>query len=126
MPKEIAHEFGNLYSSLYNLFSPFLPPSAIEEYLSSAHLSHLPSPVRQDLEAPISIGELQEVGATKTEKAPGPDGFSILYYKTLLGSHMLKVFNALGQSTSFPPATLLAHISVIPKEGKDPSVCGSY
>lgn len=107
---------------------PFnLSPSAIEAYLSSAHLS---SPVCRELEAPITIKELQAaVRAVKLGKAPGPDGFTIQYYTTLmplLGPRMLKVFNALGQSTSFPPATLLAHISVIPKEGKHPTVCGSY
>lgn len=39
---------------------------------------------------------------------------------------MIKVYNALGQKTAFPPDAPLAHISVIPKEGKDPSQCGSY
>lgn len=39
---------------------------------------------------------------------------------------MVKVFNGLGQTTLFPPESLLAHVSVIPKEGKDPSVCRSY
>lgn len=33
---------------------------------------------------------------------------------------MIKVYNALDQTTAFPPDALLAHISVIPKEGKEP------
>lgn len=62
----------------------------------------------------------------KSGKALDPNGITIQNYKTLLpllGPHMIIVFNALGQS---PPATLLAHISVISKEGKDPSDCRSY
>lgn len=39
---------------------------------------------------------------------------------------MVKFFNAFGSETIFPRETLKAHISVIPKEGKDPTSCGSY
>lgn len=39
---------------------------------------------------------------------------------------MLKLFNALGSSASFTAETLLAHISVIPKEGKGLTYCGNY
>lgn len=39
---------------------------------------------------------------------------------------MHKFFNALGSTTTFPCDTLSAHIAVIPKEGKDPTSCGSY
>lgn len=51
------------------------------------------------------------------------------YYKallSLLGPHMVKTFNTLGQFSSFPPATPLAHILFISKEGKVPSSCNSY
>lgn len=36
------------------------------------------------------------------------------------------MFNALGQTTTFPLDALLSHISVNRKEGKDPSDCSSY
>lgn len=65
----------------------------------------------------------------KHGKAPGPDGLTIQCYNNLfplLGMHMVKVFNAVGQTTAYPPDALLAHISVIPKKGKDPLDCGSY
>lgn len=39
---------------------------------------------------------------------------------------MTKTYNELGRSAALPPEALLAHISVIPKEGKDPAECGSY
>lgn len=39
---------------------------------------------------------------------------------------MVQTFNAMGHGTGFTPETLKAHITVIPKEDKDPSICGSY
>lgn len=81
LPKDIAQAFGECYSSLYNLASSPPFPSSLEEYLSSARLSCLPSLVRCNLEAPITIEELFTVVKTvKPGKAPGPDGFTIQYY----------------------------------------------
>lgn len=85
---------------------------------------------RDTLEDPITIEELQgAMGATKLGKAPGPDGLTTQYYKALLPSpapFMVTFFNGLGSSATFAADTLQAHISVIPKEGKDPASCGSY
>lgn len=39
---------------------------------------------------------------------------------------MAKEFSEVGQTAALPPETLLAHITVIPKNGKDPSECGRY
>lgn len=39
---------------------------------------------------------------------------------------MAKLLIALSSDMEFPRDTLKAHISVIPKEGKDPSSCNSY
>lgn len=93
-------------------------------------MPQLSTAVGEAMEDPITLDELQgAVKATKLGKAPGPDGLTIQYYNTLLsslGQLMVKLFNALGSDTSFPRATPQAHISVIPKEGKDPTSCGSY
>lgn len=59
----------------------------------------------------------------KQGKAPGPDGYSLLYYKTfghLLTLHFLSAYNAAGEGTIPPKDTLRAHITVIPKEVKIP------
>lgn len=112
--KNIAQSFGEYYFYLYNL--PDNPPSQtqLNNYLSSAHLPRLSSLQWGDLEVPITLEELQSaVGSAKPGKAASPDSYTILYYKTLLpllGPHMVKTFNALGQSSSFPSVTLLAHI----------------
>lgn len=39
---------------------------------------------------------------------------------------MVQFFNDLGTEAAFPSDTLRAHISVILKEGKDPTLCSSY
>lgn len=39
---------------------------------------------------------------------------------------MHKFFNSLGSGINFPRDSLSAHITVIPKDGKDPTLCGSY
>lgn len=63
----------------------------------------LPTKVSDLLDDPITLEEIQGAfGATKSGKAPGPDGFAIQYYKTLLpslGKFMSKFFNALGSGT---------------------------
>lgn len=65
----------------------------------------------------------------KQGKAPGPDGYSLLYYKTfgnLLTPHFLSAYNVAGEGTIPPRDGLWAHITVIPKEGKDPLLCQNY
>lgn len=65
----------------------------------------------------------------KPGKAPRPDGFTLQYYKTILpilGPYMVKLFNAVGSDTIFPRDTLKTRVSVIDREGKDPTSCGSY
>lgn len=66
---------------------------------------------------------------TISGKAPEPDGLTIQYYKTLLPSldtHLVKILNELSKGGTFHNSTLQAQISVIPKDGKDPTQCGSY
>lgn len=65
----------------------------------------------------------------KPGKAPGPDSYTLQYYKTLLpilGPRLVTLFNWVGVDGAFARETLGAHISVIHKEGKDPAACSSY
>lgn len=97
----------------------------INDYLVASGLPCLLSPVRQELEAPNILEELQTVvGSAKTSKALGPDGFTVQYCKLLshaLGPYLFKMFNRLGNSASFHAESLKALIAVIPKDGKDPA-----
>lgn len=90
----------------------------------------LTTEVQEELGAPIRLEELEQaISSTKTGKTPGPDRYTLQYYKTLLrllGPHMVDLFNALGADTVLPSDTLRAHISIIPKECKEPTLCSSY
>lgn len=60
------------------------------------------------------------------DKAPGPGGYSLPYYKTfgdLLIPHFLSAYI---EGTIFPEDTLQAHITVVPKEGKYPLYYQNY
>lgn len=65
----------------------------------------------------------------KMGKAPGPDGYTLSYYKTFaekLAPRFIAAYNSVCEGKRILTETLLAHITVIPKEGKDPSQCPSY
>lgn len=69
------------------------------------------------------------IGAMKTGKAPSLDGYTIQYCNTFLpiiGPGMVAFFNAVGAEVTFLRDTLKAHISLILKEVKDSTSCGSY
>lgn len=69
------------------------------------------------------------ISNTALGKSPGPDGYSILYYKKIskiLVPKLCNYFNALGAGEMPREESLLAHITLIFKEGKDPAAPGSY
>lgn len=109
LPKEISQCFGYFHSRLYSI--PQIPfhPYAVSSYLDSVPLPRIPSQAREAMETPFTSDELSwAIKSSKTGKAPGPDGFIVLYYhelQTLLIPHMLKLFNSLGQTSSFHDAT---------------------
>lgn len=56
-------------------------------------------------------------------------GLTVHYYKTLLPHilpHFIKALNSLRHDLKFSRDSLLAHITVVPKEGKDPMSYASY
>lgn len=65
----------------------------------------------------------------KRGKSPGPDGFTIQYYKTflpILWSPFKAAFNALLDVHDPPTSLLEVHITVIPKGNKDPMQADNY
>lgn len=132
----MAESFRVFYEALYNLHSS---PSgernqnsleAIETYLAAAKLPSLNEEEIDLLSQPITADDLTKALAnTPTGKAPGPDGFTITYYKTFqtqLAAHFVTAFNAILDNHVIPTDILQASISVIPKPEKDPLLCASY
>lgn len=62
-------------------------------------------------------------------KAPGPDGLIVAYYHAFVDTllpFLTSYANSVSAGVGFHPETLHAYITVLPKPGKDPSLCGSY
>lgn len=59
LPKQITGKFRDFYSSLYNLPDRSPAQTTMENYISSSQLPTLPTKVREELESPITLDELQ-------------------------------------------------------------------
>lgn len=101
--------------------------AAIQTYLQTSGILHLSEEELAALEEPLLAEELATaISNAKTGKAPGQDGYSLLYYRTftsLLTPHFLSAYNDAGTGAVFPADTLQAHITVIEKKGSDPLHC---
>uniref|UniRef100_A0A8C5Q7B2 Reverse transcriptase domain-containing protein n=1 Tax=Leptobrachium leishanense TaxID=445787 RepID=A0A8C5Q7B2_9ANUR len=130
LTSDITATFHKYFSSLYCLRDS--PPSKVDirAYLKESLQSSLPPEVAETLEAPFTPKELVEaIRSTATGKSPGPDGFTIAYYKTFLpylSPHLLKMINSLDDDISLDPSTLRAHIALIPKPDKDHTQVTNY
>lgn len=135
-PSEMGQVFRDFYQSLYNIpaASSTDPPLTTAEtqalYIEQTALPTLDGETIEDLEAPISEDEVaRAITSTPSGKSPGPDGFTPKFYKqfaTLLTPFLTKVFNSISERSVFPPQTLEAHITLIPKPDKDLNVCANY
>ncbi|KAM5151827.1 otoancorin [Mantella aurantiaca] len=135
-PDLIAEQFRRYYKDLYNL--PELTPPVerenhqelLQSYIEETALPMVADPDREQLEEPFSKEELESViNSLVIGKSPGPDGYTPRFYKLFaaeIGPSMLKAFNAVSAAHPFPRQSLEAQIVVIPKEGKDPTLCSSY
>lgn len=130
LPRQIANTLKEYYANLYNIMTPPRTQPLIEAYLSSAQMPTLTPENIADIDALIMSEALELVlHSTKQGKAPGPDCLTLQYYKTLfltLFPHMVTFHNKLRDMAAFSRDTLGAHITVIPKDNKDPTVCSSY
>ncbi|KAM9330707.1 annexin A1 [Gastrophryne carolinensis] len=130
---EIADLFRRFYLTLYNL--PVQQgkrdvEGSMEAYLMDSGMPSLSEEEVEQLEAPITVMELQKaIKASKPGRTPGPDGFSSQYYKTFsdqLLPLMARAFESTATSGSLPRSALEAQIVVIPKGGKDATDCRYY
>lgn len=104
--------------------------SRIADYAAKTALPTIPAETVQDLERPFMEEELTLVlSSLKHNKSPGPDGYTAYFYKTfqgLLTPFMTKTFNTVSTDSPFLSQALEAHITVLPKLSKNPTLCGSY
>ena len=134
--KTIAAEFHRFYTELYNIQTTPLrgegrrEKEEIEKYIKDSKLPTLPLRIIKKLEGPITTEEICKVIKNLPNgKSPGPDGLTNVYYKKyseILVMALCNYFNKLTDSNPLLPEALAAHVTVIPKAGKDPQFCANY
>lgn len=105
--------------------------SRIETHLSLIGFPNLSTEQQAGLELPISTMELLTTARSLPEgKSSGPDCFTKAYYVKsfdwLQAPMCVFFFNSLATDGRFPQGHWVAHITVLPKEGKDPMHSQSY
>lgn len=102
----------------------------MEDFLSNIQLPKLTPEQSKNLSRNITQKEIEAaITHVKSNKAPGPDGFSSEFYKVLKESLipvLQRTFNWILKENKTPPSWSEAVISLIPKEGKDKLECGNY
>uniref|UniRef100_A0A8C5MIE2 Reverse transcriptase domain-containing protein n=1 Tax=Leptobrachium leishanense TaxID=445787 RepID=A0A8C5MIE2_9ANUR len=132
-PRDMTRLFQDHFTSLYSLprTQQQTTPTPTLNFLEKHLRSKLTPVMRDTLEGPISAEELHDaIKSTPTGKTPGPDGFSLKYYKScerLISPAWLASFNGLSRpQCSLPPQTLSATVTLIPKPDKDHTLCGNF
>ncbi len=126
---KINSVFLEFYSDLY---TSELPPCInCEEWpLDKITFPKIDSTIARTLGDPVSISEVVEaIKLLQSGKSPGPDGFTIEFYKAFsisLAPALQNVFNEAFSKGCLPPTLSSASITLIAKKDKDPHLCGSY
>lgn len=84
----------------------------------------------KSLDEPIRLDEIITcVGLMQCNKAPGPDGFPLDFYKkfsTQIAPLLFDMYNESFQQGCLPASLNQASISLLLKKNKDPTLCSSY
>lgn len=128
-PGKINKCFASFYESIYQ--SQGEPdPAAMESFFGNLGLPRLSGESSSSLDADINLNEIKKViSSFPNNKAAGPDGFSIEFFKVFsskLSPLVLRMLNHSMLSSRLPPTLYKANISLIPKPGRDPNLVSSY
>ena len=126
---EINSTFKQYYSDLYTSECDKNFPQ-IDSFFDNLTFPSIQSEHNSFLGGNISSGEiLDAIKSLKSNKTPGPDGFTSDFYKKFapqLSPLLQAMFNESLSSGQLPPTLRQAAITLIPKKGKDPLQCPSY
>lgn len=127
-PLHINQAFVEFYKNLYT--SQGENNRAMHSFLDLLDIPRVPEGAQINLEGKISKQELLDaLTRLPGGKAPGPDGFTIDFFKTFtekLIDPLLEMFNYAIENNQLPQTLQRALIIVLLKPGKDPRLCGSY
>ena len=126
-PKDIADAFASFYQSLYK--EPRLQTLGedTETFLTGLNLPKLSEEASKQMITAIIETEIKK--KLKSNKSPGIDGLPGEFYKCFineLAPVLTKVFRYSLSKNNPPETWSQAIISVIHKEGKDPTLCEGY
>lgn len=128
-PVEISNIFSDYYTKLHS------SESSLHDWEGHNPLDSLTYPQvsetgSTDLGSPVTISEVQEaIRSLQSSKSPGPDGFTIEFYKAFspsLAPILVRLFNDAFLKGHLPPTLTEASITLLLKKDKDPLLCGSY
>lgn len=127
-PKEIRASFKLFYSTLYKSEFP-TNTTKMNQFLDNLENPTIDCDRVKELDAPLSLEELLlSIKAMQSNKAPGPDGFTVEFKKfsDKLAPLLLQMYIESLENGLLPPTLFQASISLLLKPDKDPNLCGSY
>lgn len=129
-PKEVANAFASFYQTLYDKMTPNPTSDEIETFLASLNVPSLSEEISEQMVLDITETEIRDaIKRLKNNKSPGVDGLPGEFYKCFvddLTPTLLKIFRYSLSKDNPPETWSQAIISVIHKEGKDPTQCEGY
>ncbi len=100
------------------------------DLLNSLEYPTIDENIAKNLGDPVTELEIQEaIKSMKSGKSPGPDGFTVEFYKafaSLLAPILVNLYNDSLKVGFLPPTLSDASISLLLKKDKDPTSCDSY
>lgn len=128
-PVAINKTFQSFYFSLYRSEFP-TDTTEMNEFLANLQIPTIKPDQEKELDTPLSLEELKSsIKAMQSNKAPGPDGLPIEFFKKFidkLSPLLLSVFNQSLESGLLSPTLTQASIVLLLKSEKDPTLCSSY
>lgn len=126
--EKIKISFVKFFESLYR--NPKVEKKDIENYLQRIDIPEISPKLREELNKEIDEEEIIEaLKSTNRGKAPGPDGFISLFYKKMteeIGPVFKNLINSIIETKNIPASWKEAHITLIHKEGQDPTDMKNY
>lgn len=129
-PDEISEAFATFYKKLYSNTDTCTDPKTLGIYLENIKLPKLSDETSQAIDGPITREEIVEaIKGLKNNKSPGSDGYCNKFYKVFVDDLSLileKAYRYAFEIGELPQNWKETIISLIYKEGKDPTECSSY
>lgn len=128
-PVEINLTLKNFYSSLYKTEASD-QSEEINHFLRHINFPKVDSLLASELDRSITLEEIiKSINLLQSKKSPGPDGLPSEFYKKFqfqLAPLLLSVYEESLELGMLPPTLRQASITLLLKDGKDPTLCNSY